>query len=1309
MKKILAYILSFILTFLSMGVFAIGEGIYIYNAKITNINADRVRLSLTGSGRNLPVGINFVYGTVSLSGYYTSAKVYTEGKSAYMSVPDGEEFLFTLRLNTTSGEVSVFINSEPCISAQYNIFKNIAPSPTWFLNNNSSSAIADDTSVKISDAESFYLSSSSQNISAINAYDTEISLKFNHPLSYDEILKIKASDSSGENVKICDISKTSENVTLKFSKKLNTGEKYTISGEEISDIYGESFSFSKEFIPSAKDNTKKIALYQYDDFGGYTYTNGVILENTKKEQIATATGNVKSKDGASIDTLWTFTAGTSLAQIGLETVTKNAKDDTALYISQKGSASWNNTRFAVRQDVAKKIYTDGYRYAVLKADIKNGTSSQDVVPGIRFFRSEELDLSKKMVAGQEINQYGWNEYIFIIDRDDKCINVVINGVLAPNSVTPTDYFNNFAGLNHSGFSVCNYASPTAETKIWFDDVSLYGANSLEAVIEKGEAENILTDKRGEKISFTTEFTNAENSALSSCNAKILDFETPETWRTETDFLGDNPDMPQSDLAINSKYEEQTYNMPYVTEKKSSGNYALKWDNHPYYPTLSAKLESLNIMGKNEVKFWIYSEKITRETIMLYLVCDNPKTLWKDGYFYPVVIDFMGEKEISIPLKDFYRFNEPTDFSYVSQIHFAAKMFENTPNPETVIYLDNIRFSYNEDYPLTPFAKIYTKKSDNHRGTVYDWSLLNHNFPEVQKNAEINTDENTFIRYDAYYKAERALYGYFPKYAPSVPSFDSKGNAYFYKSGRILWLDDKGKWNTVDLEKEFLKHWGDRGYYFSIYDQMSSDETVIRFDDDGGVYVAMTVYAVPYLFYSADGMESWKCYNLSRSTGISTENASSQYIRFERIEAHNKDAGKFPPAIIYGNYVLIPQKTEADGLTFKTVKYGENMLGHNNHSGDGNSVITIGNNIYVVYAKYGDYLTTDEKNALPDENSSANQLTWVDDGVTFYSKDGTKAFIRRINRETLEVSAPVFAGYGGHTQDDHNWPNMTVDSEKRLHVFVNGHHDPIYYSYTLNGVDLSAWSEPILFSKAKDDSYASIVTDKDDTIYVLTRDSGRGYHFDLSLYTKKKNETTFTHDYLVQKRFAYYKVWRNRLSLDPVSNKLYVCYYSQSGSEELFKEHFDAYIYTWPDKERYFIKRNGIPAYGENKRWYDTTIDDSGFEGTVLVSSDSGKTFNLAQTSDFKGQNRQICETLAVSFKENVAEVKIKSNKNVTANVFLGVYDDGGKLIDILKQPKSLTIGDDNTVTFENLTGAKNVKAFLWDDKLTPFAEMKESE
>lgn len=68
--------------------------------------------------------------------------------------------------------------------------------------------------------------------------------------------------------------------------------------------------------------------------------------------------------------------------------------------------------------------------------------------------------------------------------------------------------------------------------------------------------------------------------------------------------------------------------------------------------------------------------------------------------------------------------------------------------------------------------------------------------------------------------------------------------------------------------------------------MFHDETVIRFDQDGGVYVGLTVYEQAYLLYSPDGMLSWQGYYLLRETGKTTGTA---YLRFERIEGGNTEA------------------------------------------------------------------------------------------------------------------------------------------------------------------------------------------------------------------------------------------------------------------------------------------------------------------------------------------------------------------------------------------------------------------------------------
>lgn len=825
----------------------------------------------------------------------------------------------------------------------------------------------------------------------------------------------------------------------------------------------------------------------------------------------------------------------------------------------------------------------------------------------------------------------------------------------------------------------------------------------------------LYDIYGREFSFSESFVPqtegtvavGQSIVFSEETEKILNFETEKVWRTEADLLGKNPDFTLNELTVEltngtGGYEAQAYAAPLSAEHKNSGSYAIRWDRHHFYPTLSAELPATDWTGANLLRLWLYSEQATNETVMLTVYSDNPNTLWKDGYTFPILIDFAGEKELAIPLEDFYRLNEPTGFSNVTGIYFAAKMFDQIPNPETVLYIDNIRIEYDEDYMLTPRPGVYKKEVSNRHAAVFDRELLNHSFPEVQTVAGIDTETDRYISYQPYHKAEYALYGYYPRYAPAVPSFDNEGNAYILKNGFIQYLTDDGVWLTVDLEAVYLKLFPHHEFRFSISDEMFQDETVVRFDSDGGVYVALTVYEQAYLLYSPDRMQTWQGYYLLRETEKTTGTA---YVRFERIEAHNTAAGEKPPVfLLYGKgtgHLVIPEKTESGTLSFTAVTYGENVVSPAAHSGDGNALISVGDNIYLVYSKYAANLTEAEAAALPAEDAAANQLSWTKDGTTHYSKNGTAAYIRQYSRETGVLSEPVFAGYGGSAADDHNWPVITVDSEKRLHVMVNGHHNPIYYTHTLNRDDISAWSEPVLFGG--DDSYASLLTDKNDTMYVITRNSGRGYRFDLVLYKKAKGETEFTKEYLVQRIFAFYNVWRNRMSYDPASGKIYVNYFSQSSHFEVGKEGYDTYLYTYPHLERRFLKQESTPPSNIDTRpikWYQTVERGGGSEGVVLVSED-GSAFELATTADFKGRAVTPVSIVGITQASGSTTVQIHSaSVNEEAEVFLALYADG-QLEQVLRQPVTLAEGETADVSFAVTTAGKTVRAFLWDEALKP--------
>ena len=97
---------------------------------------------------------------------------------------------------------------------------------------------------------------------------------------------------------------------------------------------------------------------------------------------------------------------------------------------------------------------------------------------------------------------------------------------------------------------------------------------------------------------------------------------------------------------------------------------------------------------------------------------------------------------------------------------------------------------------------------------------------------------------------------------------------------------------------------------------------------------------------------------------------------------------------------------------------------------------------------------------------------------------------------------------------------------------------------------------------------------------------------------------------------YYKVWYHKLVIDPVTERLFLFYWSQSPSICVFADELMAYAYTWPDREQPMLERVEEPklptgAYKSEERKYHHYGALPADEPTLLVSDDHGDTWHLA--------------------------------------------------------------------------------------------------
>ncbi len=793
--------------------------------------------------------------------------------------------------------------------------------------------------------------------------------------------------------------------------------------------------------------------------------------------------------------------------------------------------------------------------------------------------------------------------------------------------------------------------------------------------------------------------------------QALDFEAAGLWKTEADLLDNG--FTEDDLALpdDVTLAEQAGGMELSDAYVQSGTYAGRWYNHPYYPTLSTTAIAGDWSAYNQLSFWVYSRVATDETVSLTLYSDSDVTAWRDFYVYDFTIDFTGWRHLIIPFSDFLAYEQPAGFAKIDRVSFHTKLFYAQPNPYTDLYLDNMALSWDDSLPQAD-NHPYVEPDAAGRAIPYDGAVLNHGYPEL---AEEGAGKSP-IQYQPYYKTERALAGYYPRFQPGPVSFDPAGTPYVkYGDTNIQTVDSNGTWTYIDIlpvvERYLLEERGYKDYL--LLDEGFYNESVIRFDREGGAYLMVTASVITQydreniitiLLYSDDGMQTFSCYLLPTA-----------FARFERVDGNNSECLDRPPVILLSNmwasedqagYILIPEKTEEGLVLPEPVQYAESCLSTAVHSGDSNFAITHDGKVYIIYG----VLEPEHCPPVP-ESHPAKDMTFSYQGSTVRLADGVPTFVVAYDIAERTVSEPVFVGFGGHALDNHNWPALTIDSTGRLHAVINGHHNPFYYVHTEQPGDITAWSDPLLVGSAS--TYASIAMDREDTLYVITRDSSRGYRFDLTVVRRTKDGLWSAFEPLVQRFAPYYESWNNRVSIHPETGQLFVSYFSQSRQFEIFKDEYDANLFIFPDREKLFWEQ--VPDRVPTGTMYTDVREKIMYQPKpaepVLLTADKGGTnWRVATTFDLMPDRDGLRIAKPIFWRDGVPVEMLSGAGEYTAKltaagneqqltVVAAVKGADGALLACTVEPVPAG-GGEVSLAVSVPDGADRIEVYIWEDLQT---------
>ena len=458
---------------------------------------------------------------------------------------------------------------------------------------------------------------------------------------------------------------------------------------------------------------------------------------------------------------------------------------------------------------------------------------------------------------------------------------------------------------------------------------------------------------------------------------------------------------------------------------------------------------------------------------------------------------------------------------------------------------------------------------------------------TQATPEIKNGKRVYapIKHQKYYKGERELFGYNPKFKPGTVSFGPKNIPYIIGPGNkpiIQTLDKNGEWINLDFGKDIKRqfpHWN--GYIRTD----AFGNTRITFDSDGDAYLYLATgrsnLGKALLLYSKNQCRSWQVYKLP-------------YLEHGRLEVNDTfNLKKFPPPILFytirnrpkGEMSMIIPKKNTDGtLSFsKPIIIAKNSMTCPPHSGGGNFCVSVNDHIHIIW-------TT---------NKSI-------DGK------GNTHYAATYSRKTKKLSKPVLVGSSNeytNKADSHCLPVITVDSKGYLHVILGTHHSPFKYTRSNQPDSVAGWIKPQLFGlpkkKKREGSYTypSINCDKFDNIHTVSRWAGYSYYFTLA-YNKRTPDGKWHKQQLLVIPFCnMYGCWYHKVSIDR-PGRLFVYYINYRN--QLSSKSLAAYNKKWP-QDKVNLKPAKRAAWDSNIKPHDPAI---------LMSEDSGRRWFLATTPDF---------------------------------------------------------------------------------------------
>ena len=369
--------------------------------------------------------------------------------------------------------------------------------------------------------------------------------------------------------------------------------------------------------------------------------------------------------------------------------------------------------------------------------------------------------------------------------------------------------------------------------------------------------------------------------------------------------------------------------------------------------------------------------------------------------------------------------------------------------------------------------------------------------------------------------------------------------------------------------------------------------------------------------------------------------------------------------------LLP-KRNGDTLELgEPVEISEAAIGCNYHSGDGNIVLSTPDKLFVIWGWLLEYrpgsrwcgaILEELKKLHPGETDPAKLWTVDNLAKTRYgrslpasfpgpdapernmrfdsqyhhpfhsrfnpadSRNGVPTFITTYDLKTGRKSEPVYIGSAGSGLDGHNWGAISFDPQGYIEVIVNGHHNPTLYTRSKQPYSAEAF-EPVRFIRPEQGqercSYGSLNCGTDGTLYSFHRSSTGVYNNRLVMFRKKPGQPWEPARTIVAPSKLLYHSWMHKVAINPRNNFLYLTYLAVPPQSFWPPDYYETMRFIYPELEETlpYSGSAGRMTLKPVRHWESWEaggmVQLRGGEPVILVSKDSGESWSLARTGDFR--------------------------------------------------------------------------------------------